>query len=72
MQKKEEEGYMGKVIVDTILKTQLDKSGINSLKSEIQTLKKVTEDDLIKIGSAQNLDEAKNKISSIKKSDPRI
>ena len=59
---------MGKVIVDTILKTQLDKSGINSLKSEIQALKKVTEDDLIKIGSAQNLDEAKNKISSIKNS----
>ena len=59
---------MGKVIVDTILKTQLDKSGINSLKNEIQALKKVTEDDLIKVGSAQNLDEAKNKISSIKNS----
>lgn len=54
--------------IDTILKTKIDKSGITELKQEIQNLKKMTANDLIKTGSAKNLDEANIKLKSIKES----
>lgn len=48
--------------------TKVNKSGINDLKKELQILKTMTSQDLIDIGSAKSLTEAKQKLQEIKTS----
>ena len=59
---------MAQAKMDFTINTKVDKTAFNDLKKEIQSLKMLSEKDLIKFGSASNFQEAKTQLASIQNS----
>ena len=58
--------------IDYIVNAKINKAGFNALKSEIQSLRNLSERDLINIGSAKTFSEAKTQLESIKNSASQV
>ena len=58
--------------IDYIVNAKINKAGFNALKSEIQSLRSLSEKDLINIGSAKSFTEAQTQLKAIQASATQV